>query len=157
MPGEGPFCSNTFKTSFWVPAFKQVPFPPISRNQSASSSFCSKCLDDLIECCLPSACLQDHVPKPDDKEVFIDHTPEETVYVTSFGGFALDPCVACRSNIHAQLWFKSDYGSKVVPKLNGDVPSTFSCRIVVLKAKAAVSELLRLNVSVSTKYFQTAG
>lgn len=31
------------------------------------------------------------------------------------------------------------------------------CRIVILKAKAAVSELQRLDISVSTKYFQTAG
>lgn len=85
MAGQGPFCTNTFTTSFWVPAFKQ-----------------------------------DNVPKPDNKDVFIDHTPAKTVYVTSFGGFALDP-------------------------------------IIVLKARAAISRLQSLNISVSTKYFQTAG
>ena len=66
--GDGPFCATKFTVSFFVPF---------------DYSACHSC--DWID--VTDMFTQEKTPKPSTENVFIEETPEMTVYVASFGGY----------------------------------------------------------------------
>lgn len=126
--GAGPFCTDTFKVSFYVPSY-----------------------------------LHGDVPKPDSKDLFVETTPKQTVYISSYGGYALDGkakwmwksfIVSCFLGVHC-FWTTVLISHAFCIEIHA--VSCFHVGVVVYKAKAAIAGLKDLDITVDEANIQTAG
>ena len=126
-PGDGPFCTSSFIVSFFIPHYLQAL--PLSRQRlrlclpdlslftsRTHASGLDSSPNDLAPCkftFMISIHVQEHPPEPTSSDVYIESINKTTYYVSTFGGFAIDPVVILKSKA---LIAKLDEAGKPIDK-----------------------------------------